>query len=290
MKYFLFIVTVISPIHAMEPGKQQSWNGAYYHQNSSPQLRAAIKLLQSLDMTEHKAIVDIGCGSGEVTYAITHLAPLAYVIGTDASASMIEKAENTYGQKPRLSFKLVDAQDESHSFFKEAQFDLAFSSAALLWMPNKQAVFNNIHCILKDGGKMVVKTTQPLAPNHPLSWTMKQLAQNPKWISFVAEYQSRPQHFPLSKQDAQTLFSPDRWTDITIEESEIVNEFNTEADLGKWMKGWMGALPAFRSLPAEQQAELNTEFVHIYAQVPGTRGNGKILYWLPGLIIKATKK
>lgn len=290
MKQLLCIIVFTACAHALQSDKKQSWDGNYYHANSSPQYLSAIKLFDTIDLSSIAHVVDIGCGSGDVTASITRMAPQASVVGIDASQSMIEKAQQTYANYSRVSFSIVDAQDESHPFFKDARFDLAFSSAALLWMANKEAVFTNIARMLKPGGKIVVKTTQPLAPNHPLSYTMKLLAQNPKWLPFVAEYQSRPQHFPLSKQEAEKLVRSDTWNDLVLEDSSIVNRFESEADLGKWMKGWMGALPAFRSLNAEQQTELNTEFVRIYAEIPGTRADGKILYTLPGLIIRATKK
>lgn len=289
VKHVLIVLIATSSIFAMD-STQQKWDGTYYKRNSSPQFLSALKLLQTEDLSSCKHIVDIGCGSGDVTQLITVMAPLAHAVGSDASESMIQKAKETYAHNTRLSFERVDAQDESHAFFKEARFDLAFSSAALLWMANKQAVFNNIHRMLKAGGRMLVKTTQPLAPNHPLMHTLGTLAKNPKWLPFVRAYQSQPQHFPLSKEAAQKMISHDHWTEISFEESSIVNRFETEADLGKWMKGWMGALPAFKLLSPDQQTELNTEFVSIYAQIPGTRGDGKILYTLPGLIIRTTKK
>lgn len=289
VKSILIALIVTTSIFAMD-STQQKWDGKYYQTNSSPQFQSAVKLLQTEELSSCKHIVDIGCGSGDVTHVITLMAPLAQAVGIDASESMIEKAKETYAQNTRLSFERVDAQDESHAFFKNARFDLAFSSAALLWMANKQAVFNNIHRMLKAGGRMLVKTTQPLAPNHLLMHTLGTLAKNPKWLPFVQAYQSQPQHFPLSKEAAQIMISQDNWTGISLEESAIVNRFETESDLGKWMQGWMGALPAFKLLSPDQQIELNTEFVKIYGQIPGTRGDGKILYILPGLIIKATKK
>jgi trans-aconitate methyltransferase len=64
-----------------------------------PQFKAAIELLKTIDLSKYKTIVDIGCGSGEVTDAITQMAPHARVVGIDASKSMIEKAKETYAKK-----------------------------------------------------------------------------------------------------------------------------------------------------------------------------------------------
>lgn len=288
MKHILIAFVLTSSVFAMEPGSQK-WDGDYYQKNSSPQFKSAVELLRTLDLSKCQTIVDIGCGSGEVTDAITQMAPHARVVGIDASESMIKKAKESHAANSRLSFEVVDAQDESHTFFKEPRFDLAFSSAALLWMANKQAVFNNIHRMLNTNGRVVAKTTQPLPQQHPLILTLGALART-KWLSFVQTYQKQKQHFPMSITDAKQIIDEEKWTAVDFQDRQIVNKYDSEQELADWMKGWMGAMPAVAALSSDTQNALNKDFTSTYVTMPGTKEEGKIIYSLPGLLIQASKK
>ena len=80
-------------------------------------------------------ILDLGCGDGVLTERIVEAG--ARVIGVDASAAMVEAA-----RARGVDAFVADAQalDSRRSGCGSAQFDAAFSNAALHWMLDPDAV------------------------------------------------------------------------------------------------------------------------------------------------------
>ncbi|UNO50902.1 MULTISPECIES: class I SAM-dependent methyltransferase [Alicyclobacillus] len=93
-------------------------------------------------------VLDIGCGTGDLTNQIARLG--ASVVGIDVSERMVEQARRKY---PDLSFRVGDAQDFSTS----ETFDAVFSNAALHWMQNPTAVIQSVWKALKAGGRFVAE-------------------------------------------------------------------------------------------------------------------------------------
>ena len=290
MKLFLLLFLPI-PLFAMEHGIQQ-WDGTHYQKHSSPQVKTALDLLETLELWRYPRILDVGSGSGQVMGTISKKLSCCQIKGIDANADMVKVATANY-HSHNLSFDHVDAQDSNARFFTEYKnyFDLAFSSAVFLWIQKQQAAFDNIHTVLKPGGHMMVKTTAPRPKDHPLNRALGMLAQNPKWAAFAQAYMSKPQSFPLSIDQAHQIITPEKWTNIKITERGINNPYNTKEEFCEWMQGWMGAMPAVAALEKETQIELCQDFVTIYTQLPNTHNSeGKIIYSLPGILIEADKK
>lgn len=275
----------------MESGKQQ-WDGNHYKNNSAPQVKTALELLQTLELCKYPRILDVGSGSGQVMGTIRTRLSCTEIKGIDADADMVKVATANY-HSHNLSFDHVNAQDSNAGFFQEHKnyFDLAFSSAVFLWIQNQQAAFANIHTVLKPGGHLMVKTTAPRPQNHPLNLALRMLARNPKWAAFAQAYMSKPQSFPISIEQAHQIITPEKWTNIKITERGITNLYDSCEEFCSWMHGWMGAMPAVAALEKDKQTELCKDFVNLYVQLPETRNSeGKIVYSLPGILIEADKK
>lgn len=60
-------------------------------------------------LPSNAVIVDMGCGTGQVTYAMALLNPLRQFIGIDNNRKLVEKARATY-RLPNLSFRFSDAR------------------------------------------------------------------------------------------------------------------------------------------------------------------------------------
>jgi len=93
-------------------------------------------------------ILDLGCGSGQLTAKIAETG--ASVIGLDFSSDMITQARANY---PGIEFVQGDASD----FHCGEQFDAVFSNAALHWVKNQEGVARSVSSVLKPGGRFVVE-------------------------------------------------------------------------------------------------------------------------------------
>lgn len=79
--------------------------------------------------------LDFGCGVGRLTQAIA--TQFNRVIGVDISAAMIEHARNYQKPGSRVEYVLNETPDLRH--FRDAKFDLVYSSITLQHMPARFA-------------------------------------------------------------------------------------------------------------------------------------------------------
>jgi len=108
----------------------------------------AADLIPLLNPQPNERILDIGCGTGQLTAKIADFG--ATVLGLDRSPEMIGQARQNY---PNLEFKLAEAG----SFSVPGSFDAVFSNAVLHWIPEAEQVIRNIASCLRPGGRFVAE-------------------------------------------------------------------------------------------------------------------------------------
>jgi len=130
--------------------------------DSSPEFIERIDFFRLLlsEIGSPKRILDLGCGTGELTLMISTLFPDSYVIGVDASKSMIETCNRKLktGSQRNTRFVLCDANDYLKTGRK---YDLIFSSSLFEYLTDLRCVFSLVNCSLHDKGMLVYSL-----PNH----------------------------------------------------------------------------------------------------------------------------
>src|SRR5207248_16428 len=74
-----------------------TWDPAQYLRWSDHRLRPAVDLLQRVPLASPTRVVDLGCGTGNVTALLRARWPEARVTGVDASSAMLERARASDG-------------------------------------------------------------------------------------------------------------------------------------------------------------------------------------------------
>jgi trans-aconitate methyltransferase len=115
----------------------------------------AEELIQKLRLAGSERVLDIGCGDGRMTAAISRRLEGGAVVGIDSSAEMIRHAASQYSgtRYPNLSFERRDARELPYT----GSFDRVFSNAALHWIPEQAAVLSGIYRALVPGGRLLVQ-------------------------------------------------------------------------------------------------------------------------------------
>jgi trans-aconitate methyltransferase len=134
------------PGAATVPGN--CWDPALYDRRAAFVSQAATVLIDWLEPRPGEAILDLGCGTGELATAIA--ARGARVVGLDSSAEMIAVARE---RAPALDWLIGDG--EALAF--DGAFDAVFSNAALHWMTRAEAAARGIARALKPGGRLVAE-------------------------------------------------------------------------------------------------------------------------------------
>ncbi|MFK8186189.1 MAG: methyltransferase domain-containing protein [Phormidesmis sp.] len=133
-----------------------TWNAANYQENFSYVWQGGESLLAMLNPQPHERILDLGCGTGQLTAQIAMSE--ASVIGLDYDAAMIEQARANYlnvapNVTPNVTFDVADAAN----FQLPTPVDAVFSNAALHWVTDVDAAARCIAGALKPGGRFVAE-------------------------------------------------------------------------------------------------------------------------------------
>ena len=122
------------------------FNGDKYQQASSHQKEWGNKIIAEFALKGNEQILDIGCGDGILTEQLATMVPEGYVLGIDASKSMIETAKSL--SRNNLSFQIKDINHLDY----ESRFDLVFSNATLHWVKNHNLLLRNVYRSLRENG------------------------------------------------------------------------------------------------------------------------------------------
>lgn len=124
------------------------WNTSLYDESHSFVSKYGQGLLAYLNPKRQESILDLGCGTGDLTKEI--FLSGADVTGVDSSAEMIATAKSKF---PELAFLQMDARELKF----DKQFDAIFSNAVFHWIPEKEMVIQNMHSLLKENGRIAIE-------------------------------------------------------------------------------------------------------------------------------------
>jgi trans-aconitate methyltransferase len=124
------------------------WNAGLYDAKHAFVWEKARGLLEWLAPRDGERILDLGCGTGQLSAEIA--ASGAHVVGVDRSPDMVAEARKKF---PMLRFEVCDAR--ALPFHEE--FSAVFSNAALHWIPQAEQVVSGISRALKPDGRIVAE-------------------------------------------------------------------------------------------------------------------------------------
>jgi len=114
-------------------------------------LNEKLLALMDIDADRQCAILDFGCGSGQLLEALSNVvSKQSKLIGIDASKEAVDKAKT---RLPNIEFN-QDKFIDSFSF-PDASFDLVISVDALECIPHKESLIDEVHRVLKPNGKVI---------------------------------------------------------------------------------------------------------------------------------------
>lgn len=124
------------------------WNADLYDDKLNFVSHHGKAIVQLLRPQKGERILDLGCGTGDLSYEISKSG--AMVTGMDASAEMVAKAREKY---PSIPFNMGDGE----TFRTNEKYDAIFSNAALHWMKNAEKAVESIELSLHPGGRFVAE-------------------------------------------------------------------------------------------------------------------------------------
>lgn len=135
------------------------WNPAQYERFRTERQQPFVDLLALVEHRDGMHIVDLGCGSGELTRRLHDHLHAEETIGIDNSETMLLKS-SAFGSE-MLRFERGDIE----AFVTDRPYDLVFSNAALQWVADHESLFGRLASFLAPHGQLAVQ--MPSNDDHP---------------------------------------------------------------------------------------------------------------------------
>jgi trans-aconitate 2-methyltransferase len=138
-----------------------AWNPSTYNQFKEERFLPFYDLLSLLDIKPDQKILDLGCGTGELTRKLADALPGSTALGIDSSEQMLEEASAFASDSVSFDQRTIQEMSE-----REEKWDIIFSNAALQWADGHEGLFPKIIGQLHPNGQLLV---QMPAQQHNLS-------------------------------------------------------------------------------------------------------------------------
>lgn len=116
-----------------------AWNPELYDQFKNERSAPFFDLLNLVESKDNLSVIDLGCGTGELTSKLLDYLQDSNVLGIDSSAEMLEKAKHY--ETSRLKFTQRSIEEQLNL---SDTFDLIISNAAIQWCKNHHVLFPRI--------------------------------------------------------------------------------------------------------------------------------------------------
>jgi trans-aconitate 2-methyltransferase len=246
------------------------WDPAQYARYSGQRSRPFFDLVSRIEAEAPKRVVDLGCGTGELTVTLKKRWPEAIVRGIDSSDEMIERAPTDSG----VTFELGDAAG-----FDATGTDVIVSNALLQWVPGHDELLATWAGQLNPRGWLAFQVPSNFsAPSHRL---MRVLAESPEWHSRL--------HGVLR---ADPVLAPSQYLDLlaahgmTVEawQTEYLHVLQGENPVLEWVRG-TGLRPVLNALSEDATARFCTEYAAMLNEAYPPKPYGTVFGFLRTFVV-----
>jgi arsenite methyltransferase len=107
-------------------------------------------------LTEGERVLDLGSGAGtDSLIAAQMVGPDGRVTGVDMTQQMLDRARGAASEMGATNVEFVEAEAERLPFADES-FDVVISNGVIDLIPDKDAVFSELHRVLTPGGRLQI--------------------------------------------------------------------------------------------------------------------------------------
>jgi trans-aconitate 2-methyltransferase len=260
-----------------------AWDPQQYLQFEDQRLRPAIDLMARVSLASPRRVIDLGCGTGNVTRLLAQRWPDAQITGVDNSGTMLERARAAATDLTRVQF----VTGELDAWLPAAPADLVFSNAALHWLPDHATLIARVASMVAPTGTLAVQMPDNFrAPSHA---TIAALALSARWRGKLGSLVRATPTAPAA--DYYAWLAPlfpriDIWTTEYLQ--VLAPSAAGDHPVAAWTKGtWLG--PYLSALDAAEQGEFlvayERELATAYPLLPG----GGVLFPFRRLFIVANR-
>jgi trans-aconitate 2-methyltransferase len=233
------------------------WDPDQYHKFHSERAAPFFDLLKLVSVRPNMQVVDLGCGTGELTVELADALPNSNVFGFDLSLEMLEKAKQY--TSPTLHFEHGNLTELNGTW------DLIFSNAALQWSEKHEELIPALFGKLRSGGQLAIQI--PSNHDHTSHQLIRETAKEEPFRSTM-----------LGFNRDLTVLSTEEYTEILFKcGAEEINVFekvyphvleDSDAIL-EWIKG-TALVPYLERLGEHHEVFIETIRQKLADAIPGS--------------------
>lgn len=210
-----------------------------------------------VDVRPNLRVVDLGCGTGELTRKLADALPNSHVTGLDSSPQMLERAASF--SSPNLIFVQGDQAALT------GEWDLIFSNAALQWSENHAELIPYLYGRLAPGGQIAVQV--PSNHNHISHQIYRETASEEMFRFILNGFQRYAPVLPID--DYARIFFNCGAEDITVFEKIYAHVLEDSDAVVEWISG-TALVPYFERLGKYKDAFVQSIREKMRAAMPGS--------------------
>jgi trans-aconitate 2-methyltransferase len=218
------------------------WRPAQYGLFSEERSQPFFDLLALVRPVPGGRVVDLGCGTGELTAQLHERTGAGATVGVDSSEAMLAEA------RPRAGGGLSFEAGDLSALAPAEPFDVVFSNAALQWVPDHPAVLERLTKALSPAGQLAVQV--PANFDHPSHTVAQELARDAEFAPFVDQPGAAAPGV-LTPEEYATLLDRLGFVDQHVRLQVYAHHLPSAASVVEWTKG-TALLRYQRLLPADR--------------------------------------
>jgi trans-aconitate 2-methyltransferase len=220
-----------------------SWSPEQYNRFRRERMQPFEDLVGLIEPRPDMRILDLGCGTGELTAMLAERFPGSTALGIDTSPEMLAKAEAHTSQ--RVAFQRADIL----TFEGYGDYDLIFSHAAFQWVPDNEALMQRILTQMKPGAQLAVQMPKnDLHISHRLAAEVAQEEPFSGWLQGFVRHSEA-----LSLERYAEILHAHGMQRMVCSELIYGHEMGSAADVVEWVKGTL--LTAYLGRLSAEQGE-----------------------------------
>jgi trans-aconitate 2-methyltransferase len=233
----------------------EGWNPDQYERFHAERRQPFDDLLALCTPVPGGRVVDLGCGTGNLTAELHQRMQAAETVGIDSSEAMLERAQKNHGEVGGLTF----APGNIETWLGEG-LDLVFANASFQWVDDHLNLLARMRTALGPGGQLAFQV--PSNYRHPSHLLARQVANEAPFIDALEE--------DAPEDRGRFVLSPEIYADLLYElgaRRQVVrmqvygHELTSTVDVVEWVMGTL--LTPYRT---RLSPELFTAFIERYRE------------------------
>ena len=155
------------------------WDPQQYLRYADERSRPFHELVARIGATDPRAVVDLGCGTGELTASLASWWPAADILGIDSSEHMIAAAASYAGDRVRFT------RGDVGTWRPDGSVDVVVANAVFQWVPRHVELLPSIAAWLAPQGWFAFQVPDNFGePSHTL---LRELRLSDRWRDRLGE-------------------------------------------------------------------------------------------------------